>query len=234
MNCIIGADKTTCELLQGFVGKSSSLKLAGTFSDSESIRNQLLKPQDIDLVFLDIDMPGMDGFELIRSLEYQPNIIIVSSGDQNAHKAFDFNVVDYLLQPVTYSRFCKAVDKAVKYYSKKEVSYSEDKEIFIKKGSSLVKLKLKDLIYVEALENYVTLNTKSDKFTIHFTMKALENQLASGIFIRIHRSFIVNKNMINTIKDDSLDLIVGNALKNLPIGKSFRDALLNNINMINR
>jgi DNA-binding LytR/AlgR family response regulator len=179
-------------------------------------------------------MPGIDGFEFIKSLEYQPNIIIVSSGDKNALKAFDFNVVDYLLQPVTYSRFCKAVDKAIMYYSKREVSYSGDNEIFIKKGSTLVKLKLKDLIYIEALENYVTLNTKSEKFTIHFTMKAIENQLASQIFIRVHRSFIVNKNMIQTIKDDSLDLIIGNTFKNLPIGKSFRDLLLNNITLMNR
>ena len=233
VNCIIGADKISCKLLEEFVRKSSSLNLIGTFSDSESIRNQLSKQQDIDLVFLDIEIPGMDGFEFIRNLDYQPNIIIVSSSDQNALKAFDFNIVDYLLQPFTYSRFCKAVDKAIMYYSKKEVNYSEDQEIFIKKGSSLVKLKLKDLIYIEALENYVTLNTKNDKFTIHFTIKAIENQLASWIFIRVHRSFIVNKNMIQTINDDSLDLIVGDTFKILPIGKSFKDLLMNNINMIN-
>jgi DNA-binding LytR/AlgR family response regulator len=234
MNCIIGADKISCKLLEEFVGKSSSLNLVGTFSDSVAIRNQLSKQQDIDIVFLDIEIPGMGGFEFIRSLEYQPNIIIVSSGDENALKAFDYNVVDYLLQPVTYSRFCKAVDKAIMYYSKKEVNYSVDKEIYIKKGSSLIKLKIKDLIFIEALENYVILNTNSEKFTIHFTMKAIENQLASGIFIRVHRSFIVNKNMIQTIKDDSLDLIVGNTFKNIPIGKSYRDLLLNNIKMMNR
>ena len=234
MNCIIGADKINFKILEEFVGKSSSLNLVGTFSDSDSIRNQLSIQQDIELVFLDIDTPEIDDFEFISSLENQPNIILVSSGDQNALKAFDFNVVDYLLKPVTYSRFCKAVDKAIKYYSRKEVSYSEDKEVFIKKGSSLFKLKLEDLIFNEALENYVTLNTKNEKFTIHFTLKALENQLASEIFIRIHRSFIVNKNMIQTIKDDSLDLIVGNTFKNLPIGKSFRNLLLNKINTMNR
>lgn len=234
MNCIIGTDKISCKTLEDFVGKSSSLRLVGTFNDAVSIRSQLSKQQDIDLYFLDIDIPGLGGFDFLKSLDYQPNIIIVSSGDQYALKAFDYSVVDYLLQPVSYSRFCKAVDKAMMYYSKKEVSYSEDNEIFIKKGSSLVKLKLKDLIYIEALENYVTLNTKNEKFTIHFTMKAIENQLASRIFIRVHRSFIVNKNMIQAIKDDSLDLIIGDAYKNLPIGKSFRDQLLNNINMVNR
>ncbi len=83
------------------------------------------------------------------------------------------------------------------------------RKYFIKKGSSLVKLKLTEIIYIEALENYVTLNTNDDKFTIHFTMKAIENQLPSGVFIRVHRSFIINKSMIQTIKENTLDLMVG-------------------------
>jgi DNA-binding LytR/AlgR family response regulator len=159
---------------------------------------------------------------------------MVSSGDQYALKAFEFNIVDYLLKPVTYSRFCKAVDKAIRYYSRKEVSNSSDNEIFIKKGSALAKLKIKDIIYIEALENYVTLNTNDERFTIHFTMKGIENQLPSGVFIRIHRSFIVNKSMIQAIKENTIDLIVGDTFKNLPLGKSFRDSLLNNINLMAR
>lgn len=234
MNCIIGADNVSCKLLVEFVGKSSSLNLVGTFTDSVSVRNQLSKRHDIDLLFLDIEILEMDCFDFISNLDYQPNIIIVSSGDQNALKAFDFNVVDYLLKPVTYSRFCKAVDKAIRYYSHKEVSNNGDNEIFIKKGSSLVKLKLKDIIYIEALENHVTLNTNDERFNIHFTMKAIENQLPSGIFIRVHRSFIVNKSIIQTIKENSLDLIVGHELKNIPLGKSFRDLLLNDISIMSR
>jgi len=100
-----------------------------------------------------------------------------------------------------------------------------DNEIFIMKGSSLIKIKLKDIIYIEALENYVTLNTNLERFTIHFTLKAIENQLPSEIFIRVHPSFIVNKSMIQAIKEDSLDLKVGDTLKNLPIDNSFRDFL---------
>jgi len=232
MNCIICSDTICCKLLEEFVEKSSSLNLVGTFSDSVTIMNQLSKRQDIDLVFLDVEIPGIDIFNFISSLDYQPNIIIVSSGDQNALKAFDFNVVDYLLKPVIYSRFCKAVDKAIRYYSSREISNSGAIEIFIKKESSLVKLKLKEIIYIEALENYIILNTKDEKFTIHFTLKAIENQLPSGIFIRVHRSFIVNKSMIKVIKENSLDLIIGDELKNIPIGNSFRDTLLNGINVI--
>jgi DNA-binding LytR/AlgR family response regulator len=235
MNCIIvDDDKMTCKILEGYVSKSTSLNLIGSFSDSVAARNIITERKDIDLVILDIEMPEMDGFDFIVSLDSPPNIIIVSSAEQYAVKAFDFNVVDYLLKPVTYGRFCKAIDKTIRYYSRKEVANTGDEEIFIKKGSSLVKLKLKDIIFIEALENYVTLNTNEDRFTIHFTMKAIENQLPSGIFIRVHRSFIINKSMIQTIKENSLDIIVGNTMKSIPVGKSFRDTLLNDINVMAR
>jgi DNA-binding LytR/AlgR family response regulator len=235
MNCIIvDDDKMTCKILEGYVSKSTSLNLVGSFSDSVTARNIITERKDIDLVILDIEMPEMDGFDFIVSLDSPPNIIIVSSAEQYAVKAFDFNVVDYLLKPVTYGRFIKAIDKTIRYYSRKEVPNTGDEEIFIKKGSSLVKLKLKDIIFIEALENYVTLNTNDDRFTIHFTMKAIENQLPSGIFIRVHRSYIINKSMIQTIKENSLDIIVGEVLKSIPVGKSFRDSLLNDINVMAR
>jgi DNA-binding LytR/AlgR family response regulator len=232
MNCIIYGNKSSSNILEEFVGKSSSLCLVGTFSDSESMMDQLSKKQDIDLIFIDVETPEMDVFKFINSFGYRPNIIIVSSDDKDALKAFEFNIVDYLLKPVTYSRFCRAVDKAIRYYANKEVSNSDTNEIFIKKGSSLVKLKFKDIIYIEALENYVILNTKSEKFTIHFTMKALESQLPSETFIRVHRSFIVNVSLIKNIKDTSLDLIIGKELLNIPIGNSFRDPLLNRIKIM--
>jgi DNA-binding LytR/AlgR family response regulator len=235
MNCIIVDDDTlSCKLLEGFVSKSSSLTLIGTFSDSVAARNILTQRHDIDLVILDIEMPGLNGFDFIGSLDFPPNIILVSAAEEYAVKAFDFNVVDYLLKPVSYGRFCKAIDKTIRYFSRKEASNSGDEEIFIKKGSSLVKLKLKDIIYIEALENYVTLCTRDDKFTIHFTMKAIENQLPSGIFIRVHRSYIINKTMIQSIKENSLDLNIGGSLKSIPVGKSFRDSLLNDINVMAR
>ena len=236
MNCIIvDDDKVSCKILEGFVKKSSSLNLVGVFNDSVAARNILTERNDIDLVLLDIQMPEMNGFDFIGSLDYPPNIIIVSAAEEYAVQAFDFNVVDYMLKPVSYGRFCKAIDKTIRYYSRKDAAANTgDEEIFIKKASSLVKLKLKEIIYIEALENYVTLITEDDRFTIHFTMKAIENQLPSGIFIRVHRSYIINKSMIQAIKENSLDLMVGDTLKSIPVGKSFRDTLLNDINVMAR
>ena len=235
MKCIIvDDDKLSCKILEGYVNKFSTLDLAGIFNDPISARNAIAKDKDIELVFLDIKMPEMDGFDFIGSLDTPPNIIIVSGNEEFALRAFDFNVVDFLLKPITYSRFCKAVDKTIRYFSQKETPTTGDDEIFIKKGSSLVKLKLKDIVYVEALENYVTLHTKNDKYTIHFTMKAIETQMPSGVFIRVHRSFIINKSMIQAIKDNALDISVGNTIRTIPVGKSFKDSLLNDINVMAR
>ena len=235
MNCIIvDDDKLSCKLLEGYVNKYASLNLLGVYNDPISARNEMSKFKDIDLILLDVKMPEMDGFDFIGSLDHPPNIIIVSGGGEFALRAFDFNVVDFLLKPISYARFCKAIDKTVRYFSPKEITTTGDEEIFIKKGSSLVKLKLKDIVFVEALENYVTLNTNTDKFTIHFTMKAIENQLPSGVFIRVHRSFIINKSMIQAIKENSLDISVGHSVKNIPVGKSFKDSLLNDINVMAR
>jgi DNA-binding LytR/AlgR family response regulator len=234
MNCIIVGDKSGSRLLEDFAGKYSSLTHAGTFSDSALFRDQLSKQRETDLIFLDIDTTGSDILDFIGTLEFQPNVIVISSGDESALKAFDFNVVDYILKPVSYSRFCKAIDKATRYYSRREVSNTTDNEVFIKKGASLIKLKLTDIIFVEALENYIILNTREGKFTIHFTMKALENQLPAGNFIRVHRSFIVNRALIQTIKESFLELGVNDELKRIPLGNSYRDQLMNGINLISR
>ncbi len=234
MNCVIGADNIQCDLLEEFIKKSSSLNLVGKFSDSASVRDQLSKGQDVDLFFLDIDMPGLDLFNFVNSLNYLPKTILLSTDVKDAIKAFDINVVDYLLKPVTYPRFFKAIDKANKFYSHKESRNKTENEIFIKKGSSLVKLRLADLVYIEAQENYITLNTKDARFTIHFTLKAIEDQLSAGVFLRIHRSFIINKNFIQSVKEDSLDLLRGNRLDNIPIGNSFREKLMNNLTTIIR
>ena len=235
MNCIIvDDDKLSCQIIGEYVKKTPSLTLIGVYNNSIEARNILTKRHDIDLLFLDIEMPEMDGFEFISSLESPPAVVVITSEEAYAAKAFDINAVDYLVKPVAYARFFKAVDKVMRYSSKIRSSVQAEKEIFIKKGTALVKIKIKDIIYIEALENYVTLNTNDDKFIIHFTMKGIEEYFPQGLFTRVHRSYIVNKFNIQTIKDCSLDLFVGGAIKNIPVGKSFKDSLFNDINVMSR
>jgi DNA-binding LytR/AlgR family response regulator len=231
MNCIVvDDDLLVCKILAGFAHKCSALNLVNTFSDSIAARNFLTQRQDIDLVILDIMMPVMDGFDFIRSLDSLPNIIIVSSAEEYVRKAHDLNVVDYLLKPVSYERFVKAIGKTKRRVAPKEVINDRDKEIFIKQGSSLVKIKLRDIIFIEALENCVALNTSNERFTVHFTMKGIENQLPSDVFTRVHSFFIVNRSMIRNIKEDTLDLLSGDSVKRIPVEKSFMDSLQDNIN----
>ena len=234
MNCIIVDDEISSRQLEEFVSKCSSLNLVGTFNDTVSAMTHLSKNKNIDLAFIDIMSAGSDSFDRIQSLGNPPNIIVVSSTGEYARQAFDYNVVDYLIKPVNYSRFSRAIDRTIKFNIQKSAFNNENKEVFIKKGSSLVKLKMKDIIYIEALENYVTLATSDKKFTFLFTMKRIEDQLPSDIFIRIHRSYIVNIRMIKTITESSLDLIVGDNLINMPVGKSYRVQLLNYINVVDR
>ncbi|HCC70868.1 MAG TPA: DNA-binding response regulator [Bacteroidales bacterium] len=235
MNCIIvDDDKLSRKVLTEHVKKSSFLTLIGVYENAIDARNLLAEKSDIELIFLDIQMPDMDGFELIDSLENPPAIIMVTVNEEMAVKAYDLDVIDYLVKPVSYSRFCKAVDKVIRYQHKNARENVGQQEVFIKKGSTLVKLKLIDIIVVEALENYVVVHTDKEKYTIHFTMKAIEQQLPSLIFIRVHRSYIVNKSRIVMIKDNSVDIGGELDVKNIPIGKSYREGLLKEINVMMR
>jgi len=234
MNCIIVDDQPGSRQLEEFVSRCSSLNLVGKFNDSESAISQLSKHNNIGLAFIDLKSAGIQSLELIDNLSNPPNVIVVANTGQYARKAFDHNVVDYLIKPVDYSRFSRAVDRSLKSVLQLSSVSNEDKEVFIKKESTLVKLKMPEIVYIEALENYVTIVTGEKKFTILYTMKGIENQLPADLFVRIHRSFIINKKMINIINENSLDLNVGYSVKNLPIGKSYRQNLMNDITIVDK
>jgi len=234
MNCIIIDDEAGSKQLEEFVSRCSSLNLVGTFNDSFSAVEWLIKRRNIDLAFIDVGSMGPGSFDLIGSLDNSPGMIVVSSTDQYASKAFDYNVIDYLIKPLNYARFTRAVDRTLRINSYKNVLYSDDSEVFIRKDSTLFKLKMNDIVYAEALENYVTLVTMDRKYIIHYTMKVIGKQLPSDLFTRVHRSYIVNKRMIRSINENSLDLVVGGTLKNIPVGKSFRHILLNDINIMEK
>lgn len=234
MKCIIVADKENYNLITELMNRFSSVSLYETDGTSETAIRLLSKEKYIDLLIIDADMPGLNCFDFIRSLEFKPNIIMISSDDKHALEAFEFNVIDYLIKPLHYARFFRAVDKVVKYHVSPESSNSPESEVFIRKNSTLVKLKLKDIVYVEALENYVTVYTDQEKFTILFTMKAIETQLPSDLFIRIHRSWIVNRSRIEAIRENFIELLVGDSLKNLPVGKSFRETLMARLVLMTR
>jgi DNA-binding LytR/AlgR family response regulator len=233
MNCIIiDDDKLSRRVIEELVNKTESLTLSGSFSNAVEAINFLKQQENIELIFLDIEMPEMSGIDFLDTIKNTPQIIIVSSKGKYAINAFEYDVTDYLLKPVTYARFYKAIDKAMNRAQRVSLSTSGKDEIFIKKNSSLVKLKYDDILYVEALENYVIFNTYNDKYTIHFTMKAVEQKLPLNKFARVHRSFIVNTNSINEIDDNAIIIKTAEGSKSIPIGKSYRDKLMDDLNLI--
>ncbi|HYW95896.1 MAG TPA: LytTR family DNA-binding domain-containing protein [Bacteroidales bacterium] len=233
MNCIIiDDDKLSRRILEEFIKKTEGLVLRYSFSDAVEAINVMKKDDDIQLIFLDIEMPEMSGIDFLNSLKNPPQIIIFSSKGKYAIDAFEYDVTDYLLKPVTYSRFYKAVDKAFARFERNKMDVLGKDEIFIKKNSTLVRLKYEDILWVEALENYVIFNTFKEKYTIHFTMKAIEQKLPSTKFTRVHRSYIVNTSTIEVIEDNSVIIKTDDGAKNIPIGKSYKEKLMKDINLI--
>jgi DNA-binding LytR/AlgR family response regulator len=232
MNCIIiDDDPLSRKVVEEFVGRTDNLSLIHSYENAVDAINAFKNEPDIDLIFLDIEMPEMSGLDFMESLKNPPQIIIISSKDKYALNAFDYDVTDYLLKPIAYSRFYKAVDKAQDRFTKNKIDTKGD-EIFIKKNSSLVRLKYESILWVEALENYVIFNTYGDKYTIHFTMKAIEQKLPAHKFTRVHRSYIVNTSSINVIEDNSVIIKTKDGVKTIPIGKSYKDKLMGDINLI--
>ncbi len=234
MNCIIiDDDALSRRVVEEFVERTDFLTLKYSFKDAVEAINSFNKGnEEIDLIFLDIEMPEMDGIDFMNTLKNLPQVIIVSSKEKYAVNAFDYDVTDYLLKPITYSRFYKAVLKAKNIHDIKE--RSDVDEIYIKKNSALVRLKYDEILWVEALENYVIINSFSDKFTIHFTMKSIESQLPSKQFKRVHRSYIVNAKKIDRIEDNSVYIKNSEGLKSIPIGKAYKERFMNDINLMGK
>lgn len=233
MNCIIIEDHPESRtLVEIFVKKTGSLNLINSHGTAVEAINSKDDKEDIDLVFLDIELPEMTGMEYLRTLTHNPQVIILSAQDKYALEAFEYDVTDYLLKPVTYSRFFKAVNKALIRYKKSKNIVKAQNEIFIRKDSSLIKLKFEEIWWIEAMENYVMVNTETEKYTVHFTLKGILTKLPIDIFQQIHRSYILNLNKIDMIKDNSVILKLDEYDKTIPIGKSFRENLYNNLNLI--
>jgi len=228
---VIDDDKLIHTLLKKYAEKSKLVDIVGFYeSATDAMKENII--QNVDLIFLDIEMPDLSGIEFLESFKNPPPVIIISAKEKYAVKAFDLDVIDYLLKPIEYQRFIKAINRFKERQSK--VEYKED-GIFIKESSTvLLHLKYEDILWIEALENYVIINTNEGKHTIHFTMKALEHQLPSEIFSRIHRSYIVNIKKINSIEDNYVVIKYKGKVKSLPIAKTYRDALMSKLNIISK
>ncbi|MCW3103292.1 MAG: response regulator of the LytR/AlgR family [Bacteroidetes bacterium] len=206
MNCIIVDDDEMIRIdLEEKVNQTMTLNLIGSCCNALEASN-LVMTKNVDLIFLDVMMPGMTGLEFIKTLSAsRPELIMITSNREFAAEAFDYDVTDFLVKPVAYERFLKAVSKAKRNFDKKGTTINTiDDHIFIKVASRFIKLELKNIQYIEALADYVTIYTATDKYTIHSTMKGIETTLPANDFARVHNSFIVRLDKIAAIEDNSI------------------------------
>jgi len=183
-----------------------------------------LQTNQVDLIFLDIEMPEMTGIELTKNLSGKDIIIIfTSSKKEYALEAFELNIADYLLKPFTPARFLQAIGKAQAIFDsrKESVQYEKDEFLFVRDANITRRLKLDDIFYAEAMGDYVKFYTKEKMFAIHGTMKAAEERLLKDNFIRVHRSYIVAIGKIDTLQDGGI-IIDG---KFIPVADAYRKAL---------
>lgn len=225
-NCLIVDDEPLARnLLAEYVSKVPYLRLVAT-SPNALAAMEVLRKDSIDLLFLDIQMPELTGISFLKSLQKKPFVILTTAYSQYALEGYELDVVDYLLKPITFERFLKAVDKVSSRVAvqpaevlKGDNSGTSD-FVFVKDGTRLVKVFLNDILYVEGLKDYVTIHTKTQKVITLQRLKSLEELLPADKFMRIHHSYIISLQAIEAVHKGEVK--IGNAL--LPVSESYKKA----------
>jgi len=227
-------EKLALDLLEDNIKKVPSLELVkrcrSAFEAVEILRNQ-----KIDLLFLDIQMPDLNGIQLLKSLQERPIVIFTTAFSNYAIESYDLDVMDYLLKPYTFERFLKAVNKAAEYIGLKEkyLQAENPKEplasanfLFVKSGYKLVKIDIRDIEYIEGLGDYVKIYAGGSPVLTQTSMKSMEEKLDPAEFIRVHRSFIISFNKIEFIRKN----MVGLKGREIPVSDHYKDQLFKIIN----
>jgi two-component system LytT family response regulator len=213
---------------QQCVLKAEQITLVKTFNNALQALSYIAS-NPIDLIFLDIEMPELNGIEFIKAMKHpHPLIVLTTSHPEFALEAYEHNVLDYLVKPIALPRFLNAVAKAQAMFEKHNIDKIENDIIFIKKGNIIVKVNKSDVLWIEGLGDYVTLNTEKEKFIVHSTMHSIEQKFASNEFMRVHRSFIIRIDRINNIEDNCISYYD----KFIPIGKTYRESVYKRLNLL--
>ena len=222
IKCIITDDEPIARKgLRGYIEKIDYLSLIGECEDALQL-NTLLKTEQPDLLFLDIEMPYLSGLDLLSNIQNPPKVIITSAYEKYALKGYELDVVDYLLKPVSFERFMKAVDK-VYHLLEKESGENTNEYLFVKSGKQLKKIFLEDILFIESMENYVNVFTTSSKEVVYSTLKLFLESLPCEHFLQVHRSYIVNINHIHSIEGNTLHI----AAHKIPVARNLRERVFN-------
>jgi len=230
---IVDDEPLSRSFLEKYAQKIGGLEIAGSFEDAGSALTYLQK-NEIDILFLDVEMPELSGFQLLDQLMYMPKVILTTSKTDYAFDAFQYGVVDYLKKPIPYNRFQESINKIKESLGKNiesiyvKNSGTATEEIFIKADGKLTRLNFQEILYIESLGDYVKYFTASRSYTTLSTLKAVEERISNNNFMKVHRSFIVNIQKIKDIQDNTL-VIEG---KVIPISKSHKSEVMSRINVV--
>lgn len=238
MNCIIIDDEEMARaIIEQFTLQNNNLTLDAQFSDAiQAIK--YLNQHHVDLIFLDIHMPTFSGFDLIQTLKDPPKIILTSSDRNFAIEAFEYDcIVDYLVKPITKERFDKAVNKAIQFKTPPTISKIDDSkeskkdsenDLYVNIDRRLIKIDIPTIYLIEAKGDYILIKTSGKNYTVHSTLKKIEVKLPDDIFLKIHRSYIINIKKIIDIEDNSV-LIEKDVI---PVSRSNRPELMKRLNLL--
>ncbi|GAA4046933.1 LytTR family DNA-binding domain-containing protein [Flavobacterium chungnamense] len=235
MKCIIIDDeKMSREILSIMILKSMHLFLEADFSNAiDAIKYLNDENNTIDVIFLDIHMPNFSGFDFIKTIKNPPHIILVTTDQNFALEAFNYEcIIDYLVKPIQENRFNRAIERVEQKFenSKKSVSNidSEIKEIYLNIDKRLVKVEVSTINFIKANGDYVFIKTDSQNYTVHTTLKKIEDKLSNSFFLKVHRSYIINLNKIIDIQDSTV--LVGSKL--IPVSKNNRSNLMFRLTLV--
>ena len=222
-NCIIVEDEPiAAEILENFVSQDKELNLIGKCADAV-YASSLLSIHDVDLMFLDLNLPVIKGFDFLKKLKNPPFVIVTTAYHQYAVEGYELDVTDYLMKPIPYSRFLTAIGK-FKHLMEAEEALLEiaDRDfIFINSGKRQIKITLLDIFYIESLREYINIHTKAETFTFKMPISRIEESLNPQMFVRIHKSYIVSKSKVE-VKSANMIQING---KKLPIGRTYKPSI---------
>lgn len=228
IRCLLVDDEPwALELMVSYVSKIPELELVAA-SDKPLQALSLAIPEKTDLIFLDIQMPELDGLQFMKSINNKCKVIITSAYTEYAIDGFEHNVIDYLLKPISFERFVKAVQKAREQLAlvAPVAPAVPVQHIFIKTDNKLVKVRFDEILYLEGARDYVLIHTAKDKIVTLDSLRNLEDSLPAALFARIHKSYIVGIDKIDTVEKNRV--VIGEHY--LPIGESHKSSFLNVLN----
>lgn len=223
---IVDDEPLAREILESHASQIPDLEVLASCANALEA-NEIVQSEEVDLIFLDIQMPQINGLDWLKSLRNPPLVIFSTAFSEYAVEGFELNAVDYLLKPIAFDRFLKAVNKAKdQLKAQKQDLPTNDNYMFVKADKKLVKVSFEDIVYIEGLKDYVIIRLEQDRVITLQTMKSLEEKMPSNLFRRIHRSYIVNIQKIQALDGSMIEVTLKNQTKLLPIGKNYRDDVL--------